>query len=87
MSESPLSSARSSRLGDWLSACAHCERIRLADGWRRPEPGECEDATLTHDICPDCIRQLYPKYARIANRLQKSEEARRFVQQQKTQAP
>ena len=85
---SPSSPSGASRnLRDWISVCAHCERIRAAGSWRLPEPGEYEGAIFTHDICPDCIRQLYPKYARIADRLQESEGVLPFVQQQKTQAP
>lgn len=84
---SSFPSAASRSFRDWISICAHCERIRAAGSWRLPEPGECEGAVLTHDICPDCIRQLYPKYARIANRLQESESVPPFGPQQKTQAP
>lgn len=80
-------SAASRTLRDWISVCAHCERVRMAGRWRLPGPDECEGAILTHDICPDCIRQLYPKYARIADRLQESEGVTPFVKQQKTQAP
>ncbi|CAM3486563.1 MULTISPECIES: hypothetical protein [Saccharibacillus] len=53
----------------WIVICAHCSQIRRPDGWRIPAFGECNGAVLTHDICPDCIRALYPQYASVADRL------------------
>jgi len=71
----------------WTCVCAHCERIRRTEGWRSPEPGECEGTVLTHDLCPDCIRELYPGYAAVANRLQEAEISLRSISKQKTQTP
>ena len=47
--------------------CAVCKHIRTADVW---EPVESYlesrmSIEFTHDICPTCIRRLYPKYSSI----------------------
>lgn len=51
--------------------CASCKSIRNSrDEWISVERFLQHQLSLqfTHDICPDCIRQLYPKYAGALNR-------------------
>lgn len=51
-----------------LPMCAVCKRIRDdADIWNSIESflEKHTHAEFTHDICPDCIRRLYPKYSSI----------------------
>lgn len=49
-----------------IPICASCKSIRnLKDEWITIERFLKHQLNLqfTHDICPDCIRQLYPRYA------------------------
>lgn len=51
--------------------CASCKSIRNSrEEWITIERFLKQQLSLqfTHDICPDCIRQLYPKYAGALNR-------------------
>ncbi|GIO63517.1 PAS domain-containing protein [Paenibacillus cineris] len=51
-----------------LPICAVCKRIRDDDDlWNSIESFLQKHAhtEFTHDICPDCIRRLYPKYSSI----------------------
>ncbi|HWO53094.1 MAG TPA: PAS domain-containing protein [Paenibacillus cookii] len=51
-----------------LPICAVCKRIRdEQDIWNSVESflEKHTHAEFTHDICPDCIRRLYPKYSSI----------------------
>jgi hypothetical protein len=51
--------------------CASCKSIRNSkEEWVSVERFLQQRLSLqfTHDICPDCIRQLYPKYAGALNR-------------------
>lgn len=51
--------------------CASCKSIRNnSEEWITIERYLLQQLSLqfTHDICPDCIRQLYPKYAGALNR-------------------
>ncbi|MCM3127641.1 MULTISPECIES: hypothetical protein [unclassified Paenibacillus] len=51
-----------------LPICAVCKRIRdEEDEWNTVESfvEKHTHAEFTHDICPECIRKLYPQYARI----------------------
>ncbi len=54
-----------------LPICAHCKRIRTADGaWEQIESyvRSHSEADFTHGICPDCINAHYPDYAHLALR-------------------
>ncbi|KGE19063.1 PAS domain-containing protein [Paenibacillus wynnii] len=49
-----------------IPICASCKSIRNdKEEWLRIEQYLQQKLSLqfTHDICPDCIRQLYPQYA------------------------
>ncbi len=60
--------SRSSDLpASWTAACARCSRIYHEGKWIHPDSHKSRNAVLTHDICPDCIRILYPNYAHIAD--------------------
>ncbi|MWV44423.1 hypothetical protein GRF59_12360 [Paenibacillus sp. HJL G12] len=51
-----------------LPICAVCKRIRDEhDIWNSVESflEKHTHAEFTHDICPDCIRRLYPKYSSV----------------------
>lgn len=53
-----------------LPMCAVCKRIRDSqDKWNSPESylQQHLHVEFTHDICPDCIRRLYPQYSMILN--------------------
>jgi PAS domain-containing protein len=48
-----------------IPICASCKKVRDDEGyWSRLETyiENYSDAEFTHDICPDCIQKLYPKY-------------------------
>lgn len=50
-----------------IPICASCKSIRNSkDEWIAIEHFLKHQLSLqfTHDICPDCVRQLYPQYAR-----------------------
>jgi hypothetical protein len=50
-----------------IPICASCKSIRNSkDEWINIEHFLKHQLSLqfTHDICPDCVRQLYPQYAR-----------------------
>ncbi len=50
-----------------LPICSSCKRIRSSDGvWERVEvyiKQASPDVNLSHGLCPDCARSLYPKTA------------------------
>ena len=49
-----------------LPMCSHCKSIRNDSGlWTRIEGylSEHTDATFTHGMCPNCLRELYPEDA------------------------
>lgn len=53
-----------------IPICASCKSIRNdKEEWLRTELFLQQKLSMqfTHDICPDCIRQLYPKYADALN--------------------
>lgn len=57
-----------------LPMCAVCKRIRDSqDKWDTPESylKQHFHIEFTHDICPDCIRHLYPQYSVILNETNK----------------
>ncbi|WAC08393.1 MAG: hypothetical protein OS130_04155 [Thermodesulfobacteriota bacterium] len=46
-----------------LPICASCKKIRDDSGyWKQIEAyiREYSDATFTHGICPECVKNLYP---------------------------
>ncbi|WP_410770033.1 PAS domain-containing protein [Fontibacillus sp. BL9] len=57
-----------------LPICAVCKKIKdEEEQWSPIEEYLIKHthAEFTHDICPDCIRLLYPKYSSILDRLDK----------------
>ncbi|SHO47208.1 PAS domain-containing protein [Desulfopila aestuarii] len=49
-----------------LPICSHCKQIRDDQGsWSKIEHyvREHSEATFSHGICPDCVKQLYPNIA------------------------
>ncbi len=49
-----------------VPVCAGCKNIRLPDGtWQVLEEyiRQNTEAELSHGLCPDCIRKLYPAFA------------------------
>lgn len=57
-----------------IPICAVCKRIKDDDLWNDIECflEKHTYAEFTHDICPDCIRRLYPKYSSVLDRLPES---------------
>ena len=54
-------------LSGLLPICASCKKIRDDDGdWQHLEPyiRARSSADFTHGICPDCMHELYPDYAK-----------------------
>jgi PAS domain S-box-containing protein len=52
-------------LSGMLPICANCKKIRDDEGyWQQIEEyiGSHSDAVISHSICPDCMRKLYPEY-------------------------
>jgi hypothetical protein len=50
-------------LSGLLPICMHCKKIRNDEGyWQQVDTYIVEntDATLTHGVCPDCMKNLYP---------------------------
>ncbi|ANA79201.1 hypothetical protein PVOR_28254 [Paenibacillus vortex V453] len=59
--------AHSYPLPGHIPICAVCKYVRHAEEWE-PVESYLESRLpieFTHDICPDCIRRLYPKYSSI----------------------
>jgi PAS domain S-box-containing protein len=53
-------------LGGLVPICSHCKKIRDDKGyWNQLEKYLVEhtDATLTHGLCPDCVRLYFPERA------------------------
>jgi len=46
-----------------IPICAACKRIRDEKGWNMIEKfiEEHSEAEFTHDICPECIKKMYPE--------------------------
>jgi hypothetical protein len=60
------SAAKVKRLSGLLPICANCRKIRNDEGyWQQLEEyiPEHSDANLSHGLCPDCARDLYPDLA------------------------
>lgn len=58
--------AKVKTLAGMLPICANCKKIRDDQGyWQAVELylEEHSGATLSHGLCPDCIRELYPQLA------------------------
>ncbi|OAB46169.1 hypothetical protein [Paenibacillus glacialis] len=53
-----------------IPICAVCKRIKDDELWNAIENflEKHTYAEFTHDICPDCIRSLYPKYSFVLDR-------------------
>ncbi|WP_440117396.1 hypothetical protein [Paenibacillus sp. QZ-Y1] len=54
-----------------LPICAVCKQIKdEQDSWNSVESylEKHTHAEFTHDICPECIRRLYPKYSNILDK-------------------
>lgn len=52
-------------LSGMLPICANCKKVRDDTGyWSQIESyiGEHSDTTITHGICPDCFKKLYPEF-------------------------
>jgi CRP-like cAMP-binding protein len=50
-----------------LPICAHCKNIREDDGsWVSIEKyiTDHSEAEFSHGLCPDCVKELYPQYAK-----------------------
>ena len=63
-------------LSGLLPICSHCKKIRDDSGyWQGVEQyiAARSDTQFSHGICPDCMRQFYPKVAERV--LKKQEEA------------
>lgn len=59
-------------LESFLPICANCKKIRVKDArhpeqvvWKSVETyiSEHTNSQLTHSICPDCLKKLYPEFA------------------------
>lgn len=60
-------------LGGLLPICAHCKKIRDDQGyWQRIEAylERHSEASFTHGICPQCVRELYPEYVNAVEELE-----------------
>lgn len=54
-------------LSGLLPICANCKKIRDDKGYWNQIEGYIQqhsDAQFSHGICPDCIKKLYPEYAK-----------------------
>ena len=62
------------QLSGLLPICSHCKKIRNDEGyWQGVEKyiAERSDAQFSHGICPDCLREHFPKIAdKILNKLE-----------------
>lgn len=65
-------------LSGLLPICSHCKKIRDDSGyWLGVEHyiAARSDAQFSHGICPDCMREFYPKVAeKVLGKLDKEEE-------------
>ncbi|MDQ0087308.1 hypothetical protein J2T12_000702 [Paenibacillus anaericanus] len=67
-----------STLQGLLPICAVCKKIKDDHNEWNPIENYLNQHTcveFTHDICPDCIRMLYPKYSSILDHPDNSEQA------------
>jgi PAS domain S-box-containing protein len=59
--------AKVKTLSGLLPVCASCKKIRDDNGyWNQLESylGSHSDVLITHGICPDCMKRLYPEFHR-----------------------
>lgn len=59
----PISLDKGKVLGEWLTACASCKKIREENGrWQEIESyiRDHSGTEFSHGICPDCAKDLYP---------------------------
>lgn len=65
-------------LRGFLPICSHCRKVRKDSGyWQQIEAyiQEHTDAKISHGICPECMRELYPELAeKIINKMNKKKE-------------
>jgi DNA-binding NtrC family response regulator len=57
--------AKVKKLSGLIPICSSCKKIRDDNGyWNKLEKylQEHSDATLSHGLCPDCMKNLYPEY-------------------------
>jgi phosphoserine phosphatase RsbU/P len=67
-------------LSGLLPICSHCKKIRDDSGyWQGVEHyiAARSDTQFSHGICPDCMRQFYPKVAEKVLKKQQEEEAKK----------
>ena len=46
--------------------CSHCKRIfSESSGWQPPpaDLGAANDLSVTHGICPDCLKRHFPEFS------------------------
>ncbi len=46
--------------------CSHCKRVFSdSNGWQAPSDdlGSGNDLTVTHGICPDCLKRHFPEFS------------------------
>lgn len=55
------------QLSGLLPICSHCKKIRDDEGyWKNVEEyiTHHSEAEFSHSICPECLKELYPKFAK-----------------------
>ena len=60
-----------------IPICSHCKKIRDDKGyWKEVESyiSDHSDASFTHGICPECIKELYPKIYEVRESRHKKHE-------------
>ncbi len=73
-------------LSGLLPICSHCKKIRDDDGyWKGVEHyvAERSEAQFSHGICPDCMRQYYPKVAEKVLKKQQDELSKKKSESEK----
>jgi PAS domain-containing protein len=59
------------QVGGLLPICSNCKKVRTGqDRWQSIEgyiKTHIVDLEFTHGMCPDCLKELYPKYAKGAD--------------------
>lgn len=72
-------------LSGLLPICSHCKKVRDDDGyWRGVEHyiADHSEAQFSHGICPDCMRQYYPKVAEKVLKKQEEELAKKKAEKE-----
>lgn len=67
------------RLRGLLPICAHCKSIRDDSGrWHSVEEymSDHTDSDLSHGICPECMRKLYPEFEEVQQAVRSGLRAR-----------